>query len=237
MTPIFMQPKPEKKGFTLIELLVVIAIISIIAAVLFPAFARARENARRASCQSNLKQIALGFKQYTQDYDEKFPPRYIPDGGSIPDQTQGWAVLMQPYLKSEQIFQCPSEPKAPGGMASTTAIDYFYNYSLGCKDNGAGGEALGGVSEASLTFVTSTVLNGDAVASISGAAEFDMNRAVTYSNKKVHLEGANYSFADGHVKWLRPEKIGSGYFGAASTCGPGDKSQSPTGSNATLCIN
>ena len=60
-------------AFTLIELLVVIAIIAILAAILFPVFARARENARRSSCQSNLKQIALGIKQYTQDYDEKFP--------------------------------------------------------------------------------------------------------------------------------------------------------------------
>src|SRR5471032_187855 len=61
------------KGFTLIELLVVIAIIAILAAILFPVFARARENARRASCQSNLKQIGLGFQQYSQDYDERFP--------------------------------------------------------------------------------------------------------------------------------------------------------------------
>ena len=64
----------RKKGFTLIELLVVIAIISTLAAILFPIFARARENARRASCMSNLKQIGLGFMQYTQDYDEEFPP-------------------------------------------------------------------------------------------------------------------------------------------------------------------
>ena len=74
----------KKFGFTLIELLVVFAIIAILAAILFPVFARARENARRASCQSNLKQIGLGIMQYTQDYDEKMPRMfyYIDDDGS-----------------------------------------------------------------------------------------------------------------------------------------------------------
>jgi prepilin-type N-terminal cleavage/methylation domain-containing protein/prepilin-type processing-associated H-X9-DG protein len=90
----------SKTGFTLIELLVVIAIIAILAAILFPVFARARENARRASCQSNLKQIGLGLMQYSQDYDEKA----IPDWNDI----NNWAYLVQPYVKSEQLFTCPS---------------------------------------------------------------------------------------------------------------------------------
>ena len=91
-------------AFTLIELLVVIAIIAIIAAILFPVFARARENARRASCQSNLKQIGLGMIQYTQDYDEKF-------SGSFKDSSGGrihWGELIFPYTKSGQIYVCPS---------------------------------------------------------------------------------------------------------------------------------
>src|SRR5687767_4467240 len=100
----------RKSGFTLIELLVVIAIIAILAAILFPVFARARENARRASCQSNLKQIALGVFQYRQDYDERFPI----DGSGTGDSL-GWAYVIQPYLKSEQIFQCPSENTKPTG--------------------------------------------------------------------------------------------------------------------------
>ena len=88
----------QAKGFTLIELLVVIAIIAILAAILFPVFARARENARRSSCQSNLRQITLGIKQYVQDYDEKFPP-VQPNSNAY-----GWADTLQPYIRNEQVF-------------------------------------------------------------------------------------------------------------------------------------
>jgi prepilin-type N-terminal cleavage/methylation domain-containing protein len=91
------------RGFTLIELLVVIAIISILAAILFPVFARARENARRASCLSNLKQVGLGFMQYTQDYDEAYPL------SSFPATNISWTASVQPYMKSLQIFRCPSD--------------------------------------------------------------------------------------------------------------------------------
>src|SRR5436853_4324942 len=95
--------KKRKAAFTLIELLVVIAIIAILAAILFPVFSRARENARRASCQSNLKQIGLGIFQYIQDYDEKYPPAV--GGGVAASGNYGWADEIQPYLKSTQILQ------------------------------------------------------------------------------------------------------------------------------------
>lgn len=98
-----------RKAFTLIELLVVIAIIAILAAILFPVFARARENARRTSCQSNMKQMGLAYIQYTQDYDELQP--LISTGftaGGAPRQAP-WAQLLQPYTKSTQLFSCPSD--------------------------------------------------------------------------------------------------------------------------------
>ena len=107
--------KPIISGFTLIELLVVIAIIAILAAILFPVFARARENARRSSCQSNEKQIALGFKQYIQDNNERYPA------------SNGWNTAILDYTKSEAILKCPS-------AAGTGTFDYSYNVLMNAKN-------------------------------------------------------------------------------------------------------
>lgn len=100
-----------RRGFTLIELLVVIAIIAILAAILFPVFSRARENARRASCQSNLKQVGLGLMQYVQDYDDKLPQSFY--GGANLDSDNGnnykWMDVIHPYVKNEDVFNCPSD--------------------------------------------------------------------------------------------------------------------------------
>ena len=109
------------KGFTLIELLVVIAIIAILAAILFPVFARARENVRRASCQSNLKQVGLGMMQYVQDYDETLPrvafgPGTAWGGPEWDGVNPHWMDVAQPYIKSTQVFDCPSDT-FPGNSA------------------------------------------------------------------------------------------------------------------------
>ena len=100
----------SQTGFTLIELLVVIAIIALLAAILFPAFARARENARRSSCMSNMKQIGLAALQYSQDYDERFP---IVTSGSYNVASNPytfWPSVILPYAKSTQLFTCPDFP-------------------------------------------------------------------------------------------------------------------------------
>jgi len=113
--PFQQRPSSRKSGFTLIELLVVIAIIAILAAILFPVFARARENARRSSCQSNEKQIALGFKQYIQDNNERYPA------------ASGWNAAILDYTKSEAILKCPS-------AAGAGNYDYSYNSLMGGKN-------------------------------------------------------------------------------------------------------
>jgi len=116
----------RKFGFTLIELLVVIAIIAILAAILFPVFGRARENARRSSCQSNLKQLGIGLLQYTQDYDESLPPgiQLKKAGGDSPiNNNGGWAGQAFPYIKSTQVFRCPSETRSYN-------VSYAYNGAI-----------------------------------------------------------------------------------------------------------
>ena len=111
-------PVQARRAFTLIELLVVIAIIAILAAILFPVFARARENARRSSCQSNLKQIGLGIIQYQADYDSFYPPSQL---GVAPDPITSWPSLMFPYIKSDQVFVCPSGETSPTSKAELLA--------------------------------------------------------------------------------------------------------------------
>ncbi len=125
-------------AFTLIELLVVIAIIAILAAILFPVFARARENARRTSCLSNLKQMGLAAMQYTQDYDELYPHyinKFPSTAAAIPAPEGGnpwyagywyWPEILFPYHKSEQIFYCPSSPDSD--RASTKGNAAFNEY-------------------------------------------------------------------------------------------------------------
>ena len=213
------QPK-RTSGFTLIELLVVIAIIAILAAILFPVFARARENARRSSCQSNLKQIGLGILQYTQDYDEKFFAQRasgVPGGGA-------WDTI-QPYMKSVQIFQCPSEPFAPnnnpnacpasygcgGGFGETGYADYFLNSGLTT-------DGLQGRSQADLTQPSVSIMAGDngtynaanyrpynngymCSGIIAGGTTANCGtEALDQIPANRHLETANYLFCDGHVK-------------------------------------
>jgi prepilin-type N-terminal cleavage/methylation domain-containing protein/prepilin-type processing-associated H-X9-DG protein len=113
----------QRKAFTLIELLVVIAIISILAAILFPVFARARENARRTSCLSNQKQIGLGFLQYFQDYDEQFPA----NKEDLATGKEPWPQSMQPYLKSMQILRCPNDIGAKWDTPISTTTSYVLN--------------------------------------------------------------------------------------------------------------
>ena len=139
-----------RRAFTLIELLVVIAIIAILAAILFPVFAQAREKARQASCASNLKQMGIAILQYNQDFDEAYAMAMW--GSSASGTRCSWPAMIQPYVKSTAIFTCPSDTgnygKTPGTIsdpagcsASPTgySVSYIYNYYLAGNNNPNGG--------------------------------------------------------------------------------------------------
>jgi prepilin-type N-terminal cleavage/methylation domain-containing protein/prepilin-type processing-associated H-X9-DG protein len=210
--------KPLRNGFTLIELLVVVAIISLLAAILFPVFARARENARRASCQSNLKQLSLAMTQYTQDYDERFP-MYRPSSGVSSARPFGWADALLPYTRSLQILQCPSDLVKPTTVVANDGYtDYAYNLWIGGFITGpwsyGPGLKLSVFTAPTLTVILTDFDAGNAYTYSTGCSPLynscgTFNTAKTdtglaYANGAVrHLEGANMAFVDGHVKWYQ----------------------------------
>jgi len=199
-----------RKGFTLIELLVVIAIIAILAAILFPVFARAREKARQTSCLSNAKQLALATIMYADDYDQTFPfAVFCPPGNYY-----YWHEAIGPYLKNEQIKLCPSVRRAIG-------IDYGYNYGGwntpdtggGIDDAGLGyqadgtHEAFGTVSEAMIYEPASTIMLGDARDNTDEAGYLGPPGHKKEYVPKPHNGGANVAFIDGHAKWYKWETL------------------------------
>jgi len=226
-----------KRGFTLIELLVVIAIIALLAAILFPVFARARENARRTSCQSNLKQIGLGLLQYVGDYDDRLPASAY--GGVAADSNNStaykWMDAIFPYVKSEQIFICPSDSGA----------EYVYNRNIAAGQssrkygsygqNGAYRDA--GDSQTpprSAAYLISLSLIPNAAATvwatdnnnreeINGSYGFSWANALPPNSPVIttnaagqrqlekiierHLETTNVLYCDGHVKALKLDAL------------------------------
>jgi prepilin-type N-terminal cleavage/methylation domain-containing protein/prepilin-type processing-associated H-X9-DG protein len=132
--------RTARRGFTLIELLVVIAIIAILAAILFPVFAQAREKARQAGCTSNLKQIALATMMYLQDYDETYPvwpwtpERQIPrPDGTIYVGKVVWPLLYMPYVKNQGVFQCPSDAAARNSVGNSWGKPFPMSYGTNLR--------------------------------------------------------------------------------------------------------
>ena len=213
----------KRRGFTLIELLVVIAIIAILAAILFPVFARAREKARQSSCQSNEKQLALGMLMYVQDYDERLPMRWVERGSDdiyIPD-------LIYPYVKNAQIYECPSKagsmslflgdttrsskplsygwlggsPSHPGASSSSpcTVCGRTCSLNYHCFDG------FRAVKMAVLQAPANTLMIHEGFS--VGCPDYDNGNhtfcdRTAMSQYQTHNGMNNYAFMDGHVKSL-----------------------------------
>lgn len=241
-------------GFTLIELLVVIAIIAILAAILFPVFAQARENARKASCMSNLKQLGLAWLQYAGDYDERgvpwsgngcsgdCAPTLGNPGGvkAVGNNAFIWQEILQPYIKSNQVLRCPSVDSVtstytysaniggvsePGRTLATRPLATLQNVAsspmmadgrgfpneLATTENAPGWaysyiipNQFGGQEARGCKYGTYVPGRGQIVP--PGEPNWGLSVARSRAGSiyaDLHLGGANYAFADGHVKWIK----------------------------------
>ncbi|MCX7598826.1 MAG: DUF1559 domain-containing protein [Armatimonadetes bacterium] len=216
-----------RRGFTLIELLVVIAIIAILAAILFPVFARAREKARQASCQSNLKQIGLAWLSYATDYDGYFPRSITPCAGSPPE----WQaripvyVLLNPYIKNWQIWACPSaRPRRPDGnmiCANWSIPHHWVNNAINQGWVPANFQQTYGFSEwilswsapvkdAQVSRPAQLVIGADCMGlmnnpyriAYANVCQAACNSSYRLQEYTVHNGGSNILFGDGHVKFM-----------------------------------
>jgi prepilin-type N-terminal cleavage/methylation domain-containing protein len=222
----------KKVGFTLIELLVVIAIIAILAAILFPVFAQAREKARQTSCLSNMKQIMTGQLMYVQDYDETFPlsrvntksansADYIgfgagtcQGGNADPNPSYTWRAAVQPYIKSVQVFVCPSNEQSDqfveGCKEFQLGIHRSYAWNGNVFNVSTNGQSIG-IKLASLTRPSNVLMLEETRFEYPDCGDNcypgwyspQVNGTYQKGNFQAHQNQSDWSFSDGHAKAIR----------------------------------
>ena len=226
-------------GFTLIELLVVIAVIAILAALLFPTFQRVRDGARRASCQSNLRQISLALMQYAQDNEERYPAGT--NVGPWGPWGRGWAGEVYPYAGSAEVFRCPDDGTArpsvsysfngnldghrPDGTLAASAAPAVTVLLCECqgvpadvRDPQEGNSGAGHGNDGGAGFIDYSGPDAHWVTGPMGQPAWtDGLNGGGYGSQwqGLHAGGSNFALEDGHVKWLRPERVSPGFAAAA----------------------
>lgn len=206
----------KRSGFTLWKWLASGAGLFLVAAIFLPVFARSRgSDGQRVRCPNNLKQISLGLLQYSQDFDEKLPMIAFSSTSNaldskIPNEKKrffGWADVLYPYTKNTQIFQCPLEANDSSNALPTARgyTDYWFNANLSgfaMKNAKAPAKIIAFGDGNDRDDLTDARYN---LFSLPAAWIADQN-----SPAYRHIVGANYAFLDGHVKWLKPDQVGSG---------------------------
>jgi prepilin-type processing-associated H-X9-DG protein len=193
----------------LIELLVVIAIIAILAAILFPVFAQAREKARSTACLNNCKQIGTGLAMYLQDYDGMYPFSWFGE--------YGFDVALHPYIKNTGVWACPSNklpPQTWPGYVKAGLGGLVRSYAM---NGGVSTDQLRTpISESSITNPADTIMMLETTDTYKGTRGPDHETYIKTRNDvcyhvpfKIHQGGSNYVFCDGHAKWLRVESTWS----------------------------
>ncbi|MBU0611243.1 MAG: prepilin-type N-terminal cleavage/methylation domain-containing protein [Armatimonadetes bacterium] len=207
-----------RKGFTLIELLVVIAIIAILAAILFPVFAKAREKARQSSCLSNMKQFGIGILSYAQDYDERLVSYYQYN----PYQTnlRWWGDMIQPYVKNYQLLCCPSGtcPPYPHYRMASDPNPLICSYAVPAISHDANHNVIQTLWQLGLPGIQApaeTIIVAESTGSeiyTGGTPDYHLVDIIGFgANCRVarrHNDGFNVTFLDGHAKWYRETKPG-----------------------------
>ena len=202
----------SRSAFTLIELLVVIAIIAILAAILFPVFAKAREKARQASCQSNLKQLGIAVAMYVGDYDQTYMKEWFL---ACTGTGLNWRDCAAPYVKNTQLYQCPSSRLAPntcetgnGRGLGLLANGYACN---GGRLNNAASSVVPLAQQGPISNRAEAAKAEADIGDVAGTImvfESDCRQSCGYNWNNQHLlwkhnDGMNVAFVDGHVKWER----------------------------------
>jgi prepilin-type processing-associated H-X9-DG protein/prepilin-type N-terminal cleavage/methylation domain-containing protein len=214
--------RKDQAAFTLIEVLIAIAIVMILAAIIFPVIGAVKENGRRTTCQSNQRQLAMGFQQYVQDYDGVYPPTDEVDVESGFRVGHPWWELIYPYVKNEFVYGCPDHPDDSVAMWFPTHgsldkhfVDYDYDTIwFNVLSRQGKHSAFVGAQESYIPKPSTTWLLWDVEWSTPDGVDHYCRTVPktscgrSFTGSTLHSGGGNYTFGDGHAEWLTPEQMG-----------------------------